>query len=710
MKRFLTSLLLIFPILTSSASGGFFDKLNEIKQKAQEVKEGVEKVKEVGEVLKGAPSRPSGVVVVNDDSKPWFFKVEWFDAGGLSQIYYQVNDGNPVLLGEFKGSLGKLNLPPVKIPGLKKGDRVRFLVKTFWNGKWYGPVYSDDPRFFVVKREGNAYSFQFEDAASADSAYNDGKFSFYQGEEPVFRNGLVAHWSFDDCTAKDGSGNGYSGTIHGHPVCVNGVRGKSLALNLKAEGENGCGQKGGDFISIPALGGIWDRGITVCAWAKFTEPRFFERIVDLGGGSGEEGGYPVFLGRLETTDQIVLESWVNEDGSLNRSRGRLANPAITEGKFRFYCGVIENLGGDRGLMELFVDGKPIAKKEGNGVKNAVRARNFIGHSNWCFNDPDFKGVIDEVYLFNRPLTEGEIRELYSKTAPPASPSSKPALFGSSKKSPFVFEGSVYFIPEGTDRLPDFSKLKPVGKIYTPVLNVTPRSFREGFPGVTDRFEWFAIDYKGKIYLPQDRKFTFYLLSDDGARLVIDGKTVIDNDGIHPPVEKSGSVSLKKGFHTVEVQYFQGPRYEVALVLSYLKEGQKVPFDVRDFAPVRFEEKDCQVNLTVSSAVLFDFNSYALKPEAKKVLDEVASYVVNTPYQKVVVEGHTDDVGSEDYNLKLSRQRARSVADYLIAKGVDPEKVEVVGYGESKPKYPNTTEENRAKNRRVEIKLLKRCER
>jgi len=708
MKRFLISLLLIPLFFTSSAFAGFFDKLDEIKQKAQQVQEGVEKVKEVGKVLKGAPSQPSGVVVINDDSRPWFFKMEWFDAGGLSQIYYQVNGGKPVLLGQFQGSLGNLNLPPVKIPGLKKGDQVKFLVKTYWNGRWYGPVCSDDPKFFVVKKEGNAYAFQFEDAASADSAYNDGKFSFYQGNERDFKNGLVARWSFDDCTPRDDSGNGYDGVIHGHPVCTDGVKGKALALNSSGGGDNGCGKEGGDFISIPTLGGIWDRGITLCAWAKFTEPRFFERIVDLGGGRGEEGGYPVFLGRLETTDQIVLESWVNEDGSLNRSRGRLSRPAIKEGKFRFYCGVIENLGGDRGLMELFVDGKLVAKKEGNGVKNAVRARNFIGHSNWCFNDPDFKGVIDEVYLFNRPLSQEEVRELYSKTAPSAS-EKKPAVFGRAEKTPFVFEGSVYFIPEGTSRLPDFSKLKPVGKIYAPVLSVEPRSFKEGFPGVTDRFEWFAIDYKGKIYLPQDRDFTFYLLSDDGARLVIDGKTVIDNDGIHPPVEKSGSVSLKRGFHEVEVQYFQGPRYEVALVLSYLKEGQKVPFDIRDFAPVKFEEEKCQVNLTMSSGILFDFDSYSLKPEAVRVLDEVASYVLNNPYRKVVVEGHTDSSGSEEYNLKLSKQRAQSVANYLISKGVEPGKVEVIGYGESRPKYPNTTEENRAKNRRVEIKLLKRCE-
>jgi len=699
--------LLLFFFSSSSLAGLPFGELEKFKKQVEEVQKGVEKAKELGKILKGAPSQV-GVVVIEDDSQPWYFKMLWFDAGGFSQIYYQVNEGKPVLLGEFVGSLGSLKLPPVKIPNLRKGDKVRFLVKTYWNGKWYGPVYSDNPKFFIVKREGSSYSFQFEDAASADSAYNDGKFIFYQGREREFKNGLVAHWSFDDCTARDVTGNGYNGIVHGSPVCVEGVKGRALAFNVKREGDNGCGKRGGDFVSIPTLGGIWDRGVTVCAWAKFTEPRFFERIVDLGGGSGEEGGYPVFLGRLERSNKLVLESWVNSDGSLNRSRGRLSYPAIEEGKFKFYCGVIRNLGGDRGKMELFVDGKLVAEKEGNGVKNAVRARSFIGHSNWCFNDPDFKGVIDEVYLFNRPLTEGEIKELYSKTAPSASRASKPAIFGSSKETPFVFEGDIYPIPKGTERLPDFSKLKSIGKIYTPVLNVQPRDFREGFPGVTNRFEWFAIDYKGKLFIPEDRDFTFYLLSDDGARLIIDGQTVIDNDGIHPPRERSGTVSLKRGLHSIEVQYFQGPRYEVALVLSYLKDGRKVPFDIREFAPVKVEESGCRVNLTMSSGILFDFNSYALKPEALRVLDEVVRYIENTPYKKLIVEGHTDNSGSAEYNLELSKKRAQTVANYLVEKGIPLDRIEVLGYGESRPKYPNTTEEGRAKNRRVEIKLVKRC--
>jgi len=282
------------------------------------------------------------------------------------------------------------------------------------------------------------------------------------------------------------------------------------------------------------------------------------------------------------------------------------------------------------------------------------------------------------------------------------------IFGSTKKNPFILVGTIYYLPEGTSRLPDFSKLKPVGKIYTSVLNITPRSFSQGFPGVTNRFEWFAIRYKGKIYISKDGNYTFSLLSDDGAKLIIDGKVIIDNDGVHPPYEKTGSVYLKRGIHEIEIPYFQGPRWQVALVLSIIKNNEKEIFDIRKFAPVKMEEKGCMVNLTMTSAVLFDFDKYNLKPEAREVLNSVVDFLKTYNYKKIIVEGHTDSIGSQNYNLKLSRKRASSVADYLIKNGLPAEKIKIVGYGESRPKYPNDTEEHRAKNRRVEIKVVKPC--
>ena len=147
-------------------------------------------------------------------------------------------------------------------------------------------------------------------------------------------------------------------------------------------------------------------------------------------------------------------------------------------------------------------------------------------------------------------------------------------FGSKEQIPFALKGDIYYLDPGTQRLPtDFRKLKSVGSIYTPSLNIPTRNFTQGFPGVTDHFEWFAIDYNGEFRVRVPARYQFRLTSDDGSKLFIDAKLVIDNDGTHSTRMREGSVSLSPGKHTIEVQYFQGPRAEVALVLDVKAEAE-----------------------------------------------------------------------------------------------------------------------------------------
>jgi len=150
---------------------------------------------------------------------------------------------------------------------------------------------------------------------------------------------------------------------------------------------------------------------------------------------------------------------------------------------------------------------------------------------------------------------------------------KESVLGSKRKIPFSLRGDIYFLERNTSRLPDFSQLKSVGTIYVEELNITPRSFQQGFPGVTGRYEWFAIAYKGTFRIKEPGHYNFRLTSDDGALLFIDGDKVIDNDGLHPPRRRENSVKLRKGLHKVRVQYFQGPATEIALVLEMAKVGQ-----------------------------------------------------------------------------------------------------------------------------------------
>jgi hypothetical protein len=159
-------------------------------------------------------------------------------------------------------------------------------------------------------------------------------------------------------------------------------------------------------------------------------------------------------------------------------------------------------------------------------------------------------------------------------------------FGTTVTATTGFRGEIYHIRADSKALPNFAKLKPVGTIYTPYLCVPPTAFDEGFPGVTKRFEWFAIDYTGRFWISEPGRYSFALLSDDGSILYIDGKAIIDNDGTHAPQEKEGSVKLKEGAHSIRVSYFQGPRFHVALVLRVAgpKDEELRVFHTDDFKP------------------------------------------------------------------------------------------------------------------------------
>jgi OOP family OmpA-OmpF porin len=103
-------------------------------------------------------------------------------------------------------------------------------------------------------------------------------------------------------------------------------------------------------------------------------------------------------------------------------------------------------------------------------------------------------------------------------------------------------------------------------------------------------------------------------------------------------------------------------------------------------------------------VLFDFDKTAVKPDGAKILDRLIAFLKENPDKKVALEGHTDSIGTEQYNQGLSERRANSVKDYLTKRGVDAGKISTRGFGETRPIADNKTAEGRAKNRRVEIKV------
>jgi hypothetical protein len=165
------------------------------------------------------------------------------------------------------------------------------------------------------------------------------------------------------------------------------------------------------------------------------------------------------------------------------------------------------------------------------------------------------------------------------------PPAQENVFGDNNWSEGSLQGYIYYLREGTTNLPDFSSPEKYGPIYTNSLNIPERPFDSGFPSVSDRFEWFAISYNGVIRITPEKAgwYTFILTSDDGSRLIIDNNLVIDNDGTHRSAEKQGSVHLTPGMHSIRVDYFQGPRLHVALVLQVQPPLQPLKiFNMNDF--------------------------------------------------------------------------------------------------------------------------------
>lgn len=108
--------------------------------------------------------------------------------------------------------------------------------------------------------------------------------------------------------------------------------------------------------------------------------------------------------------------------------------------------------------------------------------------------------------------------------------------------------------------------------------------------------------------------------------------------------------------------------------------------------------------TISAKALFDFDKSDLKPEGQAELDAIGDKISSKGAEVIDINvvGHTDSVGTDEYNQALSLRRATTVKDYIVGKGIDPGIIDVSGMGESSPVADNATKEGRAQNRRVEI--------
>ena len=291
-----------------------------------------------------------------------------------------------------------------------------------------------------------------------------------------------------------------------------------------------------------------------------------------------------------------------------------------------------------------------------------------------------------------------------------------AAFGTATTTPVSIEGKIYFLSEDARSLPDFASLKSEGSIFTDRWEIGVREFTTGFPGITDRFEWFALDYEGSIYVPVAGEYGFRLESDDGSKLYLDGALVVDNDGVHAMNEMAGAVTLRQGDHRLRLSYFQGPATEIGLKLFVTPPGgpEKI-FRLQDFNKdvldnrglLGVTENETEIRIRFGAEVLFETGKFDLKPLALDSLKQLASLLQAYPVHPIVIEGHTDNVGTAKSNELLSRNRARSVRDWLVTQGqIAAACITTQGFGATQPVGDNGTADGRQKNRRVEVKIEK----
>ncbi len=157
-------------------------------------------------------------------------------------------------------------------------------------------------------------------------------------------------------------------------------------------------------------------------------------------------------------------------------------------------------------------------------------------------------------------------------------------FGDSIPSSSGLVGEIFLLPDTTKTLPDFDTMKALDtKLYVQEINVPDQSWSKGFPGLRDRFEWFGIEYNCTFTTNKPGDYTFRLSSDDGSKLFIDDTLLINNDGEHAESSKSGNVYLDSDVHSAKIQYFQGPRYQLALQLFWkMKDSTEQIFPGKNF--------------------------------------------------------------------------------------------------------------------------------
>lgn len=175
----------------------------------------------------------------------------------------------------------------------------------------------------------------------------------------------------------------------------------------------------------------------------------------------------------------------------------------------------------------------------------------------------------------------------------------------------------------------------------------------------------------------------------------------ENTSVYKNQKDSGSMNAGKRRYSI------GQHEEATAHYNY-KAGSRPDSTGYKYGPASTPDMQSQLaDLAMvidADNILFEFDKWVIKQEFHPELDKWAAFFHKNPQVTAQINGHADSTGPESYNQSLSEKRAQAVINYLVGKGVAPERLTAVGFGETIPAQPNTTKEGRQKNRRVEFNI------
>jgi outer membrane protein OmpA-like peptidoglycan-associated protein len=217
-----------------------------------------------------------------------------------------------------------------------------------------------------------------------------------------------------------------------------------------------------------------------------------------------------------------------------------------------------------------------------------------------------------------------------------------------------------------------------------------------------KFSWQALIVMMCVFFPIFAKLDYSKFSADAPEVEQAAHLAIEKLG-----DKGGAITLSDRVIDIHENVI-----DIIGIPSGIKEGgiaiksrvEEMETALKDLGA---EVTETEIKVELPSDILFDFDKSDIRPDANEALSKVALIIRETPIKNVLIEGHTDSVGSETYNIELSLKRAASVSLWFVKnEGFDKNLFETKGWGESRPKSSNDSEKGRQKNRRVEIVIEK----